>query len=113
MPKKLQLDAPIIWGEMDPLISCAKQIEVIKYQIYPQTIRVFFPMKNNGCFETRPLSSKSSRRAASAGFSEGSTVPLTSCIPASGCRNIKISRVAFEHRETIGQTFCTIGLLIF
>jgi hypothetical protein len=30
MPKKLQLDAPIIWGEMDPLISCAQQIEVIK-----------------------------------------------------------------------------------
>ena len=31
-------------------------------------------MKNNGCFETRPLSSKSSRRAASAGFSEGSII---------------------------------------
>ena len=30
MPKTLQLDAPIIWDEMDPLISFVKQIEVIK-----------------------------------------------------------------------------------
>ena len=72
-----------------------------------------FTNEQSGARATRPFSSKSSRRTALAGFSAGSKVPFTSLIPASGCRNIKISRVAFEHRETIGQTFCTIGLLMF
>jgi hypothetical protein len=72
-----------------------------------------FTNEESGARATRPLSSKSSRCAALAGFSAGSKVPLTGWIPASGYRNIKISRVAFEHRETIGQTFRTIGFLMF
>ena len=101
--KKLQFNASIIWGEINSLISFSKQIEVIKIPNLSANHSVVFPMKNNGCFVSRPLLSNSSRRAASAGRSDGSTVPSTSWLPASVCRNTKISGVAFEHRDTLGK----------
>ena len=47
------------------------------------------------------------RAVASAGLSDGATVPSTSWLPASVCRNTKISGVTFEHRDIIGKTFYT------
>ena len=61
-----------------------------------------FTIKESGARATRPLSSKSSRRAALAGFSAGSTVPLTSCIPARGWWKINISGAALPDLDTKG-----------
>lgn len=55
-----------------------------------------------------PLSSSSSRNAASGADSPSLKPPFTNCLPADGCWKARSSGVPSDIRLTIGQTLGTL-----
>ncbi len=68
------------------------------------------PIGCRGVYSSSPLSSLSSLCAAADGSSPASIVPLTSCLPASGCVNASSSTWLLFWRRMIGQTFSMRGI---